>query len=51
MSTWYIYVVFIWFFKKMIIFVYGVDLLVFITEVECVYCAVRTDSKHFLGLS
>jgi len=35
--------------QRAVISLYNIMLLIFITEVECVYCAVRNESMYNLG--
>jgi hypothetical protein len=42
---------FVWIWEQTaIIFLYGINWLVFITEMECVYCAVRTEFFNYVTL-
>ena len=47
-----VFMCFVWIAEQTaIISLYNINWLVFVTETECVYCAVRTGSKIFLSLS
>ena len=47
-----VFMCFVWIWEQTsIIPLYSVDWLVFVTETECVYCAVRTECLHIIHLS